>query len=180
MELFLFGYNILTAYLFGYAVFFIISNLIKNQRLSDFVDFSESLVPIFGLLIAFLLIPGFVSVFYKDFFSIGYTTYSFPGQKLFPSIYVYSILTALWFLFSTQLFRINRVKNSIIIKSILVLFFIFEFDWVLIEIEEFLKLRGPKSYFSFSEFGIGILKKILVYFVLNFILFKFLKKNANT
>ena len=56
MELFLFGYNILTAYLFGYAVFFIISNLIKNQRLSDFVGFSESLVPVFGLLIAFLLV----------------------------------------------------------------------------------------------------------------------------
>ena len=180
MELFLFGYNILTAYLFGYAVFFIVSNLFKNQRLFDFVGYSESLVPVFGLLIAFLLIPGFFSVFYEDFFSIGYTTYSFPGQKIFSSIYVYSILSTLWFLLSTQLFRINRVKNSIIIKSILVLFFIFEFQWILIEIEEFLKLRGLKPYFSFPEFGIRIFKKILVYLVLNFILFKFFKKNVNS
>jgi hypothetical protein len=180
MELFLFGYNILTAYLFGYAVFFIVSKFFKNQRLVEFVSFSESLVPVFGLLIAFISILGFGFVFYEDFFSIGYTTYSFPGQKIFPSFYVYSILTTLWFLLPTQLFRNDRVKNSIIIKSIVVLFFIFEFDWVLIEIEEFFKLRGSKSYFSFFEFGIGMLKKLLVYLLLNFILFKLFKKNVNT
>jgi len=180
MEFFLFAYNILTAYLFGYAVFFIVSLVFKNHRLINFVDFSESKIPVVGLLISIILIVALFFIFYDDYYSNGFTSYSFPGQKVLLSFYLYVFLSILYFIVPTQLFRNYKVKNSIIFKAILILFFIFEFDWLLIVIEEFLKLRGPKSYSTYFglEFWIKILKMISVYLVLNYILIKFFNRNA--
>lgn len=180
MDFFLFAYNILTAYLFGYAVFFIVSLVFKNHRLINFVDFSETKIPVVGLLISIILIVALFFIFYFDYYSNGYTSYSFPGQKVLLSYYQYVFLSILYFIVPTQLFRNYKVKNSIIFKAILILFFIIEFDWFLIEIEEFLKLRGPKAYYSYFSLGFyfRIFKMLIVYIVLNFILIKFFNRNA--
>lgn len=181
MEFFLFSYKILTAYLFGYAVFFLFSLFYKNNKLKSFVDFSESKIPSVGLLILFIyLIVIFVEV-YEDIGFLGglkQYRYGFFGDKLFSSFFVYQFLSFAFLILPTQLFRFDKVNKSIFLKLFLILFFLLELNWILEEIESYLNLSGSRVYCSNFYSPYRIVKILIVYIVLNFILIKFFNRNA--
>jgi|688.fasta_scaffold748927_2 hypothetical protein len=181
MEFFLFAYNILTAYLFGYAVFFIVSLLFKNQNVKIFVDFSESKIPAIGLLLFFVFIIALSIEFCeRTSFLGGLKQYSFSGDKLINDFFVYQLLNIAFLVIPTQLFRFKKVNKSTIFKLFFILFFIFNLDWILEEIEIYLNLSGPKVYCSYYSlnFYFRIFKMLIVYIGLNFILIKFFNRNA--
>ena len=179
MELILFIHNILTAYLFGYAVFFIVSLIFKNQKFKNFVDFSETKIPVIGLLLFFIFIVVFsVEFCERSSFLGGLKQFSFPGDKLIKDFFLYQLLNVVFLILPSQFFRSNKVKESVIIKSILIIFFIFNLNWILEKVEIYLNLTSQKSYFSFFYFSISKVKMILVFLVLNFILYKFFKKKC--
>ena len=113
MEFFLFAYNILTAYLFGYAVFFIVSLLFKNQNVKIFVDFSESKIPAIGLLLFFVFIIALSIEFCeRTSFLGGLKQYSFSGDKLINDFFVYQLLNIAFWLFQLNYLDSKKLINQ--------------------------------------------------------------------
>lgn len=181
MELILFIDNIITAYLFGYAVFFILSKFIKYKFLDAFIDCTENKIPSFGIIYLINVLIGlFITYLECSYEQNSLCFIDYPGEKIFKSFWVYSLIGVLFVFVPTQFFFFQKVLQSTKNKLFLIVFFLLDFDWLISEIEVMFHFIGSKSFNQFFDyfFYFKLIKSLVVYLILNFFIFKFFNRNV--
>lgn len=172
------GTDIFTVFGFYSFLYIVFSFLLrKNSKAYEFDNISCQLISFSGLVYFSCFLLSIIFILYKG----DEEKFSLINRMFGPYWFLF-FLQPITYLIITQLLRFKKVKNSKIARLLLIPFYLFSYEMLVILMTSLHRDYLPSSWsinLSISDILVGIFIKILLYLIilgLFFIFYKQLKK----